>query len=243
MAKDYRRYRRSRMQKIEDKNNLRQAVIYLFLTLGTIVIIIFLGIPSLAKLAAFFGDIRSTGSPIDPSGQNTIVQTPEIYDLVEATNSTKIKISGYGPAKSNIRLSINGRNLNTESDLQGNFSFGSVLLSQGENKISATAEQNNLNSNPSKTIIVNLDQTAPELIIDSPVDNQSFFDLEKQVDIIGATEAGNSLSINGHYVIVENNGNFRYTGSLNEGENKFEFTASDPAGNQSKKELTVRYTP
>ena len=63
----------------------------------------------------------------------------------------------------------------------------------------------------------------------------------QNISVSGATDPGDSVSVNDRLAIVDKDGNFSYSLDLNSGDNKIKVVSSDPAGNQTTKELTVKY--
>ena len=74
----------------------------------------------------------------------------------------------------------------------------------------------------------------PNLLISSPSAEQIL--KEEKVDIIGKTDAGATLEINGQAVLLDGNGNFTQQVKLNSGLNTFEIKAI----NRLKKEKTIQ---
>ena len=61
--------------------------------------------------------------------------------------------------------------------------------------------------------------------------------------ISGQTEVGTDLTINAKFVRVDSEGRFSVKWPLSEGDNQLDFLARDKASNETKKTLTVNYTP
>lgn len=241
MAKDYRTYRPSRLQKIEDKKNTKQALFFIVLTIVLLIVMVFLGVPALTKLAIFLGDIRSTGKPINPTSEEVLIPSPKIFADYDATNSAKITIKGYGQPDTKVKLIVNGRTITDDTDVEGDFVFKNVDLDHGSNKINAVIIVDNNESKPSPTLEVNYDNEPPELIIDTPNDGNKYYDFEQEIEISGATEPDATAYINGRLAIVDTNGQFHQTFKLSQGDNLIVIKAVDVAGNHSEKQLTVSY--
>jgi hypothetical protein len=62
MAKRSRRF--SRLARKEEVRSLRQAFFFGILTIVFLLLLIFLGIPALIKMAIFLGEIRSSSTPV-----------------------------------------------------------------------------------------------------------------------------------------------------------------------------------
>ena len=240
--KDYRQTR-SRMQRVEDQKNTRQAILFVFLTLVVIVLIIVFGIPGLIKLAIFVGDIKSSKSMVDEQKGMVIVQSPRLNIPYTATTSGKIDIHGSTMSDAKVKLSVNGRPYTVASNLEGVFVFKNVLLDEGSNKLFAVTVKNDQESNPSETHTVAFDNKAPELSIESPSEGQSFFDFQKDITVKGKTESGINVFVNERLAMVDPDGNFSHPFHLSEGDNRILVEAIDQAKNETMKEITVKYYP
>ena len=64
-----------------------------------------------------------------------------------------------------------------------------------------------------------------------------------QVEVIGTAPAGIVISINDEIVIVDVDGQFKITVSLEEGPNLIEIVASDDIGNETSVLLAITYEP
>jgi len=232
----------SRLAKVEEQRNFRRAFIFSFLTLGFILLAFFYGIPTIAKIASFVGDLKKSSTPVDKN-DTTPPGPPRINELPEAVNKKDLTVSGYGEAGATIILTLNNNNEEVVADADGNFSF-SVSLTKGENILSAKAkDQAGNESISSKTYTVVFDDEAPKIDISSPSDGASFYgSREKQLTIKGSTKVNSTLTINDRLIKVEDDGSFSYTTSLNDGENSFHFKAADQAENQTEKDLKVNYS-
>jgi hypothetical protein len=65
----------------------------------------------------------------------------------------------------------------------------------------------------------------------------------RQISIEGQTESGAQVNINGRWAVVDTNGKFNYTLSLEDGDNNFVITSKDEAGNETQLELNIVFTP
>lgn len=233
---------RSRLsRKLESKT--KQSIILSFL--GIIIVLGLIakfGIPVLANVSFFLFEKKDTQ---DQSAKKTIfVSPPELDALPNATNSAKLVVSGTGQEKQEIALYINGEfEDKTEVEDDKKFIFDNILLKEGENLIQTKAKEENQESDFSNSYTIILTKKAPTLTIDSPSDKQSFGKDDKQVMIKGKTDAGNKVTINDLWAIVDNNGAYEYGLPLHGGENKIKVIATDQANNTTEKEITVVYNP
>ena len=234
----------SRLQRKREKDSLKQAGKYILLTLVALFLVVKFGLPGLIRLAAFIGDLKSSSQPIEKS--DTLAPgAPTLLPLPEATNSAKIAIAGYGESGATVKLSRGGIVVEeTIADADGNFEFKDVVLKEGNNEFFAEAVDSESNaSEPSRTYLVTYDAEPPQLTIEQPEAGKRFFDKESPVTISGQTEVGTNLTINAKFVRVDSEGRFSVKWPLSEGDNQLDFLARDKASNETKKTLTVNYTP
>ena len=233
---------RSRLQRVEEKRNMRQATV---LSLGTILIIvavIVLGIPLLIRMAVFLGDLKSSSRPVD---KNDLIPPvpPSISLPYDATNSATQTVGGSAEPGSSVWLTLNGESSgDVVAAEDGGWSISPVRLVGGDNKLSAVAiDQGGNKSAPSPEVDIYYSQQSPQLDISSPTDNQQVSGTT--VEISGTTTASVKLTVNGRLIIVNSEGKFSTQFNLTSGDNALVFIAVDRAGNLTRAELTVTSTP
>src|SRR3990172_2563629 len=199
----------SRLERKREKESLRQAFKYLFLVFALLFVIIRFGLPALINLAAFLGNLRSSGQPIEQT-DTLAPPVPRLNSLPTATNSAQLNIAGTSEAGTTVQLFLRGISAEeTIADADGQFQFGNIHLREGENDIYTQARDQAGNSSaasPSQTI--SLDTEKPELTIDSPKNGDRFFDKDSPVTVSGKSEDGVDLTINGRFVLVKSDGSF-----------------------------------
>ena len=233
------RYRGSRLARKEEARSLRQAVIFGLLTVAIIIVLFFLGLPALIRLAVFLGNLKSSGSSIDNS--STIApSTPKLRPLLEATNSAQINIEGFADPGSEVEIFLNGssqKKIASESD--GTFSASDITLSGGNNDIYAIASNGSASSSHSESVQIDYDNTAPKLTISDPQDKSVYYSPNNKVTIKGETEDGASVTVNDHLAVVDSTNKFNYYFPLASGENIIKIVAIDQAGNKTEQDLTL----
>ncbi len=231
----------SRLEKVEEKNNIKKAVTLVLVSITTLVLLFFYGIPVLGRFAAFVSDLGKSGKAITQNDK-TPPAPPRFSTLPDFTNSQTLDVSGNSEAGANIKLTLNGALQETLTDKDGRFSF-TVNLNEGENTFSATAVDtaNNV-SQETQAILIIFDKTQPVLTIDSPQDGAQFIGTkQRQVTLQGTTESGTQITVNDRFVSVDDSGKFQFTTSLTDGENKFEVKSTDKAGNTTSVTLTLHF--
>jgi hypothetical protein len=242
MAK--RRQRFSRLAKKEERRSLRQAIFFGFLTIVFLLLLIFLGIPALIKMAIFLGEIRSSSQPVKT--EDVLPPAPPIISpLPEATNSAQIVLRGFAEPGATVEVFLNGSSkAKLVVEKNGEFSSSKITLTSGRNEIMAQAidSAGNASQNSAKMIIY-YDLSAPKLTISEPPDGSDYYGEENQIKIAGITEEGAAVTINGRLIVINQDGSFETTLNLKEGGNPIKIVATDQAGNQTEKEISVNYSP
>lgn len=234
--------RYSRLSKTEEGRNVRKALVFTFLTISSLGLFLFFGLPTVAKFAAFLTDIRKSGEPVEKNDTTPPVP-PHLDSLSEATNKLKTEIKGRTEPGVTVTLFLNGRQEELLANKEGEFTY-TFSLSKGENSISALAKDSSGNkSQKSNVIRITFDIEPPEIEISSPENKSEYYgSKQRQVVIEGKTEEGVSVTINDRVVVVENDGSFAFTTTLSEGENQFTIKAEDKAGNTTEKSLSLNFS-
>ena len=233
----------SRLASAEEKRNMRRAVLFVVLTIATLVLIFTAGIPLLAKFAGFIGDLKKSTTPIDIN-DNTPPPPPTADNLPEFTNRQKLDISGNTEAGATVKLFFNNSEQEVVATEDGQYNF-SVMLSKGTNEISLTSKDTSGNESAKSTTHTTVfDNESPDLSVSSPGNGASFFgSKQRQLTVSGSTESGITLTINDRPIKVNEDGSFGYTTTLSEGNNDFYLKAYDKAGNSTEKKISVSYSP
>ncbi|MDH5533857.1 MAG: hypothetical protein OEX81_05550 [Candidatus Pacebacteria bacterium] len=229
----------SRLAKKQQKKLAQQTALIIFVTIVLILGFLFLVLPNIVRVAFNVLD----GDVITNSSDNIPPQVPILNAPVEATHSASIKISGFGEAKSEVILVLNGEEVEkkTISD-EGEFSF-ETSLTEGENTITTYAIDESQNESlTSRKYNIILDTESPTIEIETPEDGSSITLRKNQITSVkGITEPNAKVYIGGRLSFANSEGNFAGTYSLIEGENKISIRSVDKAGNQSELELTVNF--
>lgn len=236
--------RKTRLERKQQAKNTRRAIIYIVLTLALALVLVFVGIPLLIRMAIFLGNLRTTSKM--PEQADTIPPSPpRLIVPFEATNSAQFSLKGFTEPGAIIKIYNSGLSFGeTAADNEGSFAVDNLKLTSGRNEITAVAQDAAGNeSQPSAPTVVEFDTTPPALEITSPENGATITGLENQITLEGKTEEGTKIYVNDRLVIVGPEGDFDYQYPLEEGENTLTIIAQDKAGNQTKKELKVNYSP
>ncbi len=156
---------------------------------------------------------------------------PLILVAPEAANTTQLNI--HGVTEVGVDLLVD--DMPIEIDSSGYFT-AEVNLVEGNNLIEAKATDQADNVTITNTEII-LDTTPPVLTITSPIDGAHI--VGRTVDVIGYSELGSIISVNGIEKIYSSPGDFNTWLLLENGPNAITITATDKAGNHSDIVLTI----
>jgi hypothetical protein len=126
----------------------------------------------------------------------------------------------------------------------GEFVFGQVTLVNGKNELVAVAVDGGGNKSlESIPVDIQYWNTQPKLEVTTPVDGQKVTGSDASIEVKGQTDSSSKLTINGRVVVKPASGDFSTRVNLVEGENTLILEVVDKAGNRTRKELKVSYTP
>lgn len=236
MAPMYSRLVRSRQRLSE-----RQALLLLGLSLILIIVFLTIGLPLLFKISSSLSGLRRAKNPLFED-QSFTPTPPRLSQEFVATKSAQIKISGVADANSTVELFQNNQSQGTTltSD-QSTFSF-EVTLQNGENLFTAQAiSPSGKKSDHSPVYQIDLLVSPPSLVLDHPQDGQTT--TEKTIEVSGQTDPNTSVFINDRLALVTSDGRFRHNLALSPGENKIRIVAIDQAGNETTRQISVKFNP
>lgn len=169
-----------------------------------------------------------------------LVDVPTITNLKEVnyTNQDVITVEGTVTVNGKVNVYVNDNKIAEIETENKKFSI-EVELPEERNIIKVTAEVNGVETEPSVVIVIK-DKLAPELTVESPVDNAK---LNVEVVHVKGKATDNielaKLEINGLEVTVDEEGNFHERILVNQGENLITVRAVDHAGNETVVERRV----
>ena len=240
--KSHSRLMRKSRSTIKRRNLFWQIILSVSVSFFLFLLLLLLGLPLLAKLSLLLEKIRS--------GEETSIVIdhippfpPQLESQFTATNSARLTLQGISEPGSTVKLYLNDKVL--EKILvgkDGTFTTR-VALVEGENNITAKAiDQADNESAFSNPLLISYKKGAPLLEIEFPTEEELQTE-EKEIEIKGKTDPEVNLTINDRFVRVKSNGSFSFLVSLSEGENLIKVVATDQAGNQTKKERKVTFSP
>lgn len=233
---NFNRMYRSRLQSLEEKRDTRNATLIFIATIGLVIGLGWFTFKGLPKLVVYLSNAQS--KTVDKN--DLIPPPPPTFSVAySATNSATIDIPGLAEPDSMIYLTQNGDSAGKlKASADGTFVFLGIALKSGSNSFQSIASDASENqSKPSSTINITFSDKMPEINIDYPTDNLKIS--TKRLEIRGATDQENRLTINDRWVMVDSQGKFLTTINLNPGENTLVFVVTDRATNILRKELKV----
>lgn len=234
-------FKRSRLERNRDEDITKKTILLGVLTVIVFVLILVFGLPLLVKFSIFLGETKMKNSK--DGGEKVLPPLPPRIVLpFEATNTSKINIGGLAEANVEVELLKNDVSMGSiKANEVGEFRFEGVDLERGSNEFGAiaTAERGG-RSDVSKIIDIVFDDRAPEFEMLNPVESELTVD-NPDFDVIGKTEKGAIVIINGRMAVIDSEGKFKLKLQLNSGKNEVEITVKDNAGNEAKKKIILTY--
>lgn len=232
-------FKRSRLIRKNEDDVTRKTVVVGIATVLLFVGMIVFGLPLLVKLSIFLGDVKSR---TDKTTKEVIIPPlpPRLVLPYEATNSATVSILGYAEPNVNVELLKNDVSIGkTQVDVNGSFIFSEINLDKGDNSFGAVAmTDKGGSSEQSKNVLVVYDDILPSLQMLNPSEVALTVDYV-DFDVIGQSEKGVSVTINGRVAMVDDQGKFKLKLQLSAGKNDLEIVVTDLAGNVTRKTITI----
>ncbi len=234
--------RESRLNRFQENKTKRVLILRLLGSAVIVVLLVWFGVPALINLSLFLGSFhKDSGTTTQAQNQQQYIAPPIFTPTFSATNSASVNLTGTATVKTTVKLYLNSNYLTSVPvDDNGNFSFPSVTLSQGNNTFQAKATISNNESDFSDSLSIQYLNKPPKLDVNNPHDGDQFDKNTPSVSITGDTDPNVTVTINGYQAIVDQSGNFSYTFQLKSGDNPLKVIATDAAGNTTEKDLTVK---
>lgn len=234
-------FKRSRLERKSDEQITKKTVILGIFTILLFIGVVVFGLPLLVRFSIFLGNAKSQKDSL--TKENVLPPLPPRLVLpFEATNSSKINVSGFAEANVDVELTKNNMSVGkTKVSETGDFVFKVIELTDGDNVFSATAmTDEGGSSESSKSETVTYDTTTPSLEMTNPSEESLSVDVA-DFDIVGKSEKGVSVMVNNRVAMVDDQGNFKIKLQLNGGKNDIVVLVRDAAGNETKKNITITY--
>ncbi|TCS95440.1 bacillopeptidase F [Hazenella coriacea] len=167
--------------------------------------------------------------------------TPTIKSPTDGlyTNKSEVKVEGTSAPGVNVSVMNNGKVVATvEPTAQGTYS-ANITLNKGENTLTVKSTTDKGSTDPSDPVKVILDQTAPTISIDKPVNH--FKTNQQAVTIVGqaSDQYLHEVVVNGAKAKLNADGTYSHRMLLENGENVIKVVAKDRAGNAAETQVKV----
>lgn len=234
-------FKRSRLKRETGEEITKKTVLLGLLTVVLFALIMIFGLPLLVRFSIMLGDIKK-GRESEITVKELPPSAPRLIVPFEATNSATLKINGIAESGSQIDLLKNEVLFETtEVDETGEFAFEDVSLDSGVNIFTALARrEGGGTSEVSKVLEIVYDDEAPELVMINPSETELTVESD-DFDVVGKSETGTSVFVNGRVAMVDDEGRFKLKIQLNAGKNDVEVVVRDLAGNETKKKIQITY--
>lgn len=230
------------IRRFDDRKNAQQLVLTIAGIIALLFIFFAVGIPFLIKLSSTIAGFKK--ETVTNTNETQVVLEPFLDPLPVATFSARINVTGSANSGESVTLYVNGDKFNEKIvGKDGVFEFNNVPLDKGTNDVYAVSKVVNKESQPSQKYKIVMETEPPTLTIDSPVEGSNFKRENREIEIRGQTDSEATVSLNDRFVFVNPSGYFSEMYRLNDGENKLEFKATDPAGNVQTVSIKVTYEP
>lgn len=227
----------SRLLQYERKRATKTALLYVVLTALFLFLLTKYGSAAVTAVTGLFG---REDQVIEEN--SALVPVPQMDILPEITNKQSLTVTGQAEPGGTLRFTLNGEKRDVLANSSGAYSTD-FTLHDGDNTVRVQAVDSKGNTSREISAQVVLDTKEPNLTINTPSDTVSFKGKKEQnLTITGTTDPDAKITVNDRIAIVNTDGTFSITFSLNEGENQFSITATDEAGNQKQEAKTVTYS-
>jgi hypothetical protein len=231
---------RSRLSEVETQKSIKSAVIFGGLTIVIIILAIFFGIQAFSH----FTNLFSRPSTQINTEEESSLPAPNLQSPPQNTKDQTVLIKGSSQPNATIKITFNNSSDDTVADSDGNFQ-ANISLQNGENTIYAQEVDDSGNTSPKSAIYtINYTNKVPNLSVNSPQNNQTFYGSDqKVVTVEGSTDANNSVTVNDRVAIVDSSGKFSLRYEIGDGDNTLKIISMDSAGNKKEIDIKVTYTP
>lgn len=234
-------FTRSRLDKKSEEEITKKTIFLGLITILILILMLVFGLPLLIRFSILLGEIKNKQ---DGEVVEKVIppMTPRLILPYEATNSSKIEIRGVAEKGVNIELLKNDVSVaSMDTDEAGEFVFKDVFLEDGETIFTAVAVgKSGETSDISKEVRLVYDNQPPSLTMTNPSEDSIKVESD-DFDVVGVSEKGVSVTVNGRVAIVDDSGNFKLKLQLAVGKNEVEIVVSDSAGNETKKKIEITY--
>ncbi|MEK9147061.1 MAG: hypothetical protein AAB639_02590 [Patescibacteria group bacterium] len=230
------RLRVERLARHEEQAVIKRVITLFIVTIALGIFMLTLGIPLLGK----FADLLDVVFKNDDQENQAVPLPPTLDELPVATNSSKLKVSGFAGEGEKVDIYVNDNKKASTNIADSRFEYENLTLVLGENKISVVAISNGREGDFSQTRTVTYDHEEPKLEIKTPTDGQAFYG-DNRVRVEGTTDRDAQVFANGFLASIDFEGKFEVFVPVGEGESQIEIKAVDLAGNTKTETRKVTF--
>ncbi len=178
-------------------------------------------------------------SSVEKEGPLVMID-PVLEDVPYATNTATIQVHGNAMPESMVNLYVNSTKVDARrSNFDGEVTF-EVALAAGDNELYITSNDTDTKKKlTSRVYSVLYADTPPNLTLEGIEEGKTVS--SEELIVQGHTDKEVFIQINNAPVVVRADGSFSLPVRLKEGNNMITIVATDIAGNEAKKEITVVY--
>jgi len=223
------------------RNSSNQIWFYAFLLLLFVYLFFKFGLRFFVDLAfdVTQGNTTTNSRNIRNDSKISLISEP-ILEMPNATNEAILVINGKANPDTLIELYNNkSKELTTNADFEGSFSFEYVLESRNNQFYVKSRDKYNNKTKESKIYDLTYIEEPPRLEIKSPESGGKVYD--SRITVEGLTDKEVFIKINGLPVVTKADGTFSYPLTLNKGDNEIVVMAEDVAGNTTEQKLSLNY--
>jgi hypothetical protein len=234
-------FTRSRLDKKAEDEITKKTIFLGLITVLVLVLTVVFGLPLLVRFSILLGDLKNKQ---DSEIVEKVIppMMPRLILPFEATNSARIDLRGVAEKEVSIELLKNDVSVGkVETDEAGEFVFKDIFLEAGESIFTAVAiSKAGDSSEISKELTLAYDNEAPPLTMTNPSETSVKVESD-DFDVVGISEKGARVTVNGRLAMVDDVGSFKLKLQLAIGKNEVEIIVRDLAGNETKKKIEITY--
>ncbi|MCR4325068.1 MAG: hypothetical protein NUV69_05280 [Candidatus Curtissbacteria bacterium] len=227
-----------RLARREEKETIKRVVFFSVISLVIAIFLFTLGIPLLGRFADLLGLVFKGQTSVS---EDATIRPPFLDELPEATNTARIKVTGFSGEGEVVKIFIDERESDETKIQDSRFAFDEVELTSGENKIRVKSKAaDGKESDFSQEKIVVFDDKEPMLTVETPQDGQSFSG-NNRITVSGKTDRDAQVYANNFLASVNIDGSFDVLVPVAEGETVIEIKAQDIAGNTKVEQRKINF--
>lgn len=234
--------RRSRLNKSIQKKSRNT---FFFSIIGIIVVLFLFfryGIPFLSDASFLFGKVTNVPENTDQETEESVfVPVPRLDPLPSATNEKEIIVEGQTLSGLEIEIYLNGELKNTINADENGFFEDEIDLTEGDNILRVRAKKGKSTGEYTRSKTITFINEGPDLEVEFPATGAEIKN-QNPIEVKGTTDPGSTVKVNDFQAIIKSDGRWNYFLTLRDGQNEIKIMATDQAGNETEKVISVQYS-